>query len=253
MTEEQIRLERFTMRYVASYPKEIEYRRLNDNFCVRSSRDFQLGRARMMRDLLAKQKEEIGMPHALLSEFVLGLAVGPLISPFGYKVELAAQSIESGGVSQKGIDLLVVDSQKRIMMGIDVKLSEKRFEFNRNGGAWLDNLTAPYINLTLGNWNVTAKDKSVDNVKTWIIKCVLPNIIDGGKIPGLNSLRTFVVTRIKNSLEYQRERIDNNQSVTLNGLPWDRQRKIACRQKLNGLINMFGEIEKNFLGNSCFN
>ena len=243
MPEAKKRPERFTQKYVDAYPREIQYRRLSDNLQGSSTRNFQLAREKQMGELLAEGDEKVGMSHALLSEFVVDLAINPLISPHGYRVNMAAQSIEGGGKDQRGVDLLIVDRQQKIMMGIDVKLRKKKSVENRNGGAWLGNLAAPFINLTLGNWPVEVKDESVGNVKQWLVKCALPNIAGGGKIPGLNSLRSFAVTRIKNSLEHQLARLDNNQPVTTTNLPLNRQERVACRQKLKGLIEVFGRVE----------
>lgn len=239
--------ERFAKKYLDSYPPEIKYRRPHKELVASSTRPFRTARGRIIEELLSDRTDEIGMPHALLSEFILDLALYPLISPFGYHIDLAAQSIEGGGPKQKGVDLLVVHGRAAIMLGIDVKLGRSKSVFNRNGGGWLDNLMAPCINLTLGNWEVSGiKDKRISNIKEWLKYCVLPNIAQSGKIAGLDSLRLFAVTRIKKSLEYQEERIESNLPVAMNSPLWDRQRKITCKQKLKGLINMFGEIEKNY-------
>jgi len=211
---------------------------------------FQQSRVEQIEKLLLGNFKEIRMSHALLSEFVVVLAIDPLLCSYSYTVDMAAQSIERGDGDQRGVDLLVVDRQKKIMMGIDVKLGRNRDKnrLNRNGGEWLDNLTAPFIKLTLGNWSVKVKDKNVDDVKKWLMYCVLPNINEGGKIPGLDSLRCFLVVRIKNSLANQLERLKNNEPMTTNNLLLDRQKRLACKQKLEGLIEIFSTVERE-MGN----
>ena len=244
MTEAKKRQGRFTQKYIDAYPPNVRYRRLGDSLEANSSTKFLQSRGLLMQKLLGENgNSRIGMSHALLSEFVMDIAIGPIISPYGYGVDMAAQSIECGGNQQRGVDLLIVDGKQKIMMGIDVKLQKSRSKNNRNGGAWLDNLAAPFINLTLGNWPVETRDKNVKDFKEWLMQCALPNINESGQIPGLGSLRSFAVTRIKNSLINQLERVNSNKPVTIYDLPFDRQKKIACRQKLEGLIDMFGEIE----------
>ncbi len=244
MKEADLCLNRFTKKYAESYPPEINYRRLSDNLQAKSSNNFQKSREKLIRQLLAQKNETIGMPHALLSEFVVALAVNPLISPYGYGVDMAAQSIENGK-EQRGVDLLVVDDNQKIMMGIDVKLRGNKIDQGRNGGAWLDNIAAPFINLTLGNWKVEAKNKEVNNVKDWLIFCVLPNINDSGQIPELKSLRYFTVPRIKNSLINQLERMESEKTIDFYKLPMNRQKSLACKQKLTGLIGLFTKIESS--------
>lgn len=128
------------------------------------------------------------------------------------------------------------------MMGIDVKLRANKSSKNQNGGFWLPHLQTPFINLTLGNWQVSSKDPQVQSIKDWILKCVVPNIPNNGKIPQLNSLRSFLIPRLINSLDSQLQNSYKLNPSQFIKLPETRQQMIIYRQKLKGLINLFNQI-----------
>ena len=244
MPEAVKRQKNFTEKYSASTPPRVEYRRLNDNLTAESSTTFRESRGKLMTNLLENKPEEITMSHALLSEFVVVLALDPLVRQRGYRVDLAPQTLEHGN-KQKGVDVLVVGRSEKIMMGIDVKLRKKTPDRGRNGGGWQDNISAPAINLNLGNWDVETKDESVDGVKVWLTRGVLPNVVEGGKIPGMNSLRAYLVPRIRRSLENQLERMENKLPNCRTDSRMDRQSQVACKQKLRGLIELFTNAEES--------
>ena len=154
---------------------------------------------------------------------------------------MAPQSLEHG-VGQRGVDLLILNREHKIMLGIDVKLKTSNLKYNRNGGRWLNNLKAPFINLTLGNWPVKAKDPQINNIKNWLNYSVLSNIPENGKIPQLNDFRSFVVTRINNSLQLQLENCQKH-NFPPGTSPFTRQDYIVYKQKLNGLVEIFSAIE----------
>jgi hypothetical protein len=190
---------------------------------------------------LEKNPDKIIFSHALLSEYITVLALEPLLKPYSYQIDLAPQSLEHG-VGQKGVDLLILNQEHKIMLGIDVKLETSKYRFNRNGGRWLNHLKSPYINLTLGNWLVKGKDPQVNNIKNWLTYSVLSNIPETGKIPQLNDFRSFVVTRIKNSLQFQQENCQNH-NFPPDILPLARQDYLVYKQKLKGLIAIFSSLE----------
>lgn len=174
---------------------------------------------------------------------MVALSLEPLLSPYHYSIDLAPQSIEHGK-GQRGVDLLILNPHRHIMMGIDVKLKANKSSNNQNGGAWLPHLQTPFINLTLGNWQVSSKDPQVKSIKDWMVKCVIPNVPNSGKIPQLNSLRSFIVPRLINSLDSQLRNSHKSRPSRFVKLPETRQQMIIYRQKLTGLINLFNQINQ---------
>ena len=130
------------------------------------------------------------------------------------------------------------------MLGIDVKLRSSRSSLNQNGGSWLSNLQSPFINLTLGNWPVTSKDPQVKSIKDWILNCVIPNVPNNGKIPQINSLRSFLIPRLINSLNSQLRISQEPDPSPFIILPETRQQMSIYRQKLEGLISLFNQINQ---------
>jgi hypothetical protein len=173
----------------------------------------------------------------------VALSLEPLLTPHRYSIDLAPQSIEHGQ-GQRGVDLLILNPDRHIMLGIDVKLRANKSTKNQNGGSWLPHLQAPFINLTLGNWPVSTKDPQVKSVKDWIINCVIPNVPNNGKIPQLDSLRSFLVPRIINSLESQLKNSRDQKPSYFVSLPETRQQMNIYRLKLKGLINLFTQINQ---------
>lgn len=130
------------------------------------------------------------------------------------------------------------------MLGIDVKLGANKSTKNQNGGSWLPHLQAPFINLTLGNWQVSTKDPQVKSVKDWLVKCVIPNVPSSGKIPQLDSLRAFLVPRLINSLDSQLQNSRDPNPSFFVILPETRRQMRIYRHKLSGLIDLFTQINR---------
>lgn len=166
-----------------------------------------------------------------------------MLSPHRYSIDIAPQSIEHGQ-GQRGVDLLILNPNRHIMMGIDVKLKANKSTNNQNGGSWLPHLQAPFINLTLGNWQVISKDPQVKTIKDWITKCVIPNVPNNGKIPQLDSLRSFLVPRLINSLDSQLQNSRDPKPSYFVRLPETRQQMNIYRLKLKGLISLFTQINQ---------
>jgi hypothetical protein len=205
-----------------------------------SSLKYRLSHSSSVDSLFYRHFEETGYPHSLLAEYVVALSLESLLTPHRYSIDIAPQSIEHGN-GQRGVDLLILNPYRHIMMGIDVKLRANNC-LNHNGGSWLPHLESPFINLTLGNWPIASKDPQVKSIKDWITKCVIPNIPNSGKIPQLNSLRLFLVPRLINSLDSQLQctySLDPPRRITL---PETRQQMIIYRQKIKGLISLFTQI-----------
>ncbi|MCL4384587.1 hypothetical protein M1116_03980 [Patescibacteria group bacterium] len=241
MTEVVSCQQRFVERYRAAYSLQPTYYLLgHEPLPATSSVNFCRSRTALLDALLTTQPDTITFPHALLAEYVTALSLEPLLTPWDHRVDLAPQSLEHGR-GQRGVDLLIRNAEDKIMLGIDVKLKSNRSRHNQNGGAWLDNLKAPYINLTLGNWEVVTREGA--GVKGWLINCVLPNVPESGKIPHLDELRAFLVPRIKNSLVSQLEISRSGHPHPWYHLPESRQERIVYRQKLEGMIEIFGQIE----------
>jgi hypothetical protein len=242
MTEAISYRQNFLQKYSNFYPAKNIYFLLNNNsLLATSSFSFCCSHPRLINNILTTNTDKILPSHAYLSEYITALALEPLLKPHSYRVDLAPQSLEHG-VGQRGVDLLILDQRQKIMLGLDIKLRTIRSSHNRNGGRWLDNLKAPFINLSLGNWSVHAKDPQVKNIKDWLIYSVLPNIPDNGQIPQLNDFRSYIVPRIKNSLQLQQENFSNHK-LKFYSFPQTRQEIKVYQQKLSGLIEIFSDIE----------
>lgn len=209
-----------------------------------SSYNYRFSHSTCVNSLFLQHFETTDFPHSLLAEYVVALSLEPLLSPYRYSIDIAPQSIDHGQNGQRGVDLLILNPYRHIMMGIDVKLRASKSSLNQNGGSWLPHLESPFINLTLGNWSVTSKDPQVKSVKDWILNCVVPNVPNSGKIPQINSLRSFLIPRLINSLNSQLQISHEPDPSPFIKLPETRQQMSIYRQKLTGLISLFNQINQ---------
>lgn len=225
---------KFIQRYSQSYPPQKTYYLLNhDLLHTTCNHNFCTSRTDLLIAHSEGKKTHFEFTQAILSEFVTVLALEKPLFSHNYSIELATQSLEHGQDHQRGVDILITNSQKKIMLGIDIKLGKSSSRFNSNGGHWLDHLKAPFINLTLGNWRPDIKD--------WLKNAVRPNIEKSGSIPDMPQFRSFLIPRIKNSLLSQHSLLINRSPRLL--IPETRKDCQVYRQKLEGLIDLFTQME----------
>ncbi len=223
----------FIRRYSGSYLPHNTYYLLNhDPLYTTCTPDFRTSRTDLLKAHSEGKNKHFEYTQALLSEFVTVLALEKPLSSHNYSIDLAAQSLEHGQ-DQRGVDILITNSQQKIMLGLDIKLGKNSSSLNSNGGHWLDNLKAPFINLTLGNWRADIKD--------WLKNAVKPNIKKSGSIPDMPQFRSFLIPRIKNSLLSQYSMLINRSPRLF--IPESRKDCQVYRQKLEGLINLFTQLE----------
>lgn len=235
---------RFVQKYKEAYsPRQIYYLLNHDELLGTNSRNFRQSRAELLDNLLTRGVKVKSFSPSYLAEYVTALSLDTLVSPFGYRIDMAPQSVEHGS-GQRGVDLILRNTFGKIMLGIDIKLGCNRSSLNQNGGEWLDNLKAPFINLTLGNWKIKAREPEVVTAKDWLLRCVLPNVPGSGKIPYLDDLRRFLVPRIKNSVVSQWEGSRNSAAIARFHVPESRQDRLVYQQKLEGVRELFGRIEE---------
>lgn len=233
MTLAEIATSKFIRKYSDSYPKTNTYYLLNqDPLCATCTHDFQRSRPHLLIAHLQGEAGHFEYTQALLSEFVTLLALEKPLAQHHHHIDLAAQSLEHGQ-NQRGVDILITNSHQKIMLGIDIKLGESSSPLNQNGGHWLDNLKAPFINLTLGNWRPDIKD--------WLEDSVKPNVKKSGSIPDVPQLRTFLISRIKNSLLSQQTMLVDHSPRLF--IPETRKDCQVYRQKLEGMIEVFTKLE----------
>jgi len=226
--------DKFIQRYSQSYPPQKTYYLLNhDPLHTTCTPDFRTSRTDLLIAHSENKKKHFEFTQALLSEFVTVLALEKPLSLYNYSIELAAQSLEHGQDRQRGVDILITNSQQKIMLGIDIKLGKNSSNLNFNGGHWLDHLKAPFINLTLGNWRPDIKD--------WLKNAVKPNIKKNGSIPDIPQLRKFAISRITNSLMIQYSMLMGRSPRLF--IPETRKDYQVYRQKLEGLIDLFTQVE----------
>lgn len=243
MEEQPSFLSRFVDRYSRAISPRSEYKLYVDNRVqASSSSGFRNSRAALIDDLIDQSPSRITYSHALLSEQIVNLALQPLVCRYGYCAELSPQSLEHGN-GQKGVDLLILDRRHKIMLGVDVKLGATSPELLHNGGGWLDNLKSPYVNLTLGNWQVKAKDPQIVNVKDWLSHSVIENISRSGQIPQLSEFRQFVCLRLHASLVNLLNRTEHPyHGIPDDDIPTNRVDYHVFINKLNKTIELFQRL-----------
>lgn len=222
---------RFLENYSQLLPQDSVYKLLHQNpLPCFSNREYRQSHRQLIESYLQHTKWHEDYSEALLSEYVTLLALDPLLKERNYQINLAPQNLEHG-TKQRGVDLLIATPEYKIMLGLDVKLRRKNSD--HDGGHWLDNLKAPYMNLSLGNWD--------SDVKKWLRGPVLDNFNQSGQIPNFNSFRQYLISRVNHNLDSQID-ILNHPWDTNYTLPVTREDTIVYRQKLSGLKRIFSDI-----------
>lgn len=188
-------------RYHCDFPRSIIFSTSEGKDTIEglSSLKFTNSRVKLLDNYILERKPQTEFSQALLAEELVGIAIKKPLKERGFFLHLAPQNLESGK-NQKGVDLLITDSNNMICLGIDLKLRKGRSNFNRDGFGWASNLQSPYIYLTMGNWSLKTRQEPHVGIRKWINDYTCPKLITSGKIPNIYELRQYVIPRIERSI-----------------------------------------------------
>ncbi len=139
----------------------------------RSSGNFIKSRTALLDEFINIDKSKHHeMSRAYLAEQLVRIAIKNPLEERGFLMDIAPQNLEHGN-NQKGVDLIVVDSNKIICLGIDLKLKKRITTCARDGFGWCQNTLSPFIYLKMGNWSLETREESkVDiHLLNIVLKC----------------------------------------------------------------------------------
>lgn len=212
-----------------------------------SSIDFINSRTRLLeRFLLEEKNKHHEMSQAYLAEQLVRIAIKNPLEERGFFMDIAPQNIEHG-TDQKGVDLIVVDSNKTICLGIDLKLKRKITINDRDGFGWCQNTLSPFIYLKMGNWSLETREKSGVDIHQWIQEYTSPKLKTTGKIPRIFELRQYIVPRIIRTLEGYIDTTNNpNDRLYISCIPENYQSFELLKNKLSRLWSVFSDISRDY-------
>lgn len=164
-----------------------------------SSQKFTKARVNLMDDYLSGSRQKTEMPQALLAEELVSLALKNPLEERGFFSHLAPQNLESGE-NQKGVDLIITDSDQMICLGIDLKLRRGRSKLKRDGYGWCQNIQSPFVYLKMGDWSLETREEPTVKIRGWINKYARPKLTTTGKIPRVYELRQYIIPRIERTI-----------------------------------------------------
>lgn len=246
--QESLAIARFTAGLNRSYPPIFPYFVLADGpeAVARSSRDFRNSRQELMELLLMGRaiQEELSLSFAL--EHMVNLALRVPFEETGFTVQLSPQTLERSEPGQKGVDLLICDSENLIYLGIDVKLRAGHSSYQRDGYGWNPGVLSPYIYLALGNFVVNMREQQNISVREWLKRYAIPKIGSTGKIPQLDLFRSYLIGRIERSISGSLERLRdpyNNDERPI-GFPRTAQELTIMEEKLSIMQSLFFDLRQ---------
>jgi hypothetical protein len=244
---EAVQLNPFAKRYAASFPRSTHFS-IDTNGSqleATNTRDFISSRGLLMDGLLSGNTKHEQMAHALLAENTVELALQPVLKD-EFKARLAPQSLEWSRDGNKGVDILISDSEDYVYLGIDVKLHENRSPRGRDGFGWNDRLKTPFVFLALGNWSVDIQEREEVKVKDWLRYYTIPHLRQSKHIPGVTEFRHYLIGRIEQSLNGYREHLLEPDYYSYDvGLPEDVSGKQLLEEKLAVMQSLFTELQMN--------
>lgn len=212
-TKENAPQTRFAKRCGSSVPDSIAYivDHQGQSLEATSSRNFRESREIILVDFLSGRSRQDELSHSLMAEHVVQLSLNPALQRLGFAAAIAPQSLEHGK-DQKGVDLIISDTNNLVYMGIDVKLREKRRTFpDRDGYGWSDTLRSPYFYLSLGNWRIDMREREEVPIRDWLTEYTIPSITGSKQIPRVAAFRDYLIGRIGRSIEAYRKRLDDTE------------------------------------------
>ena len=236
-------------RYHQDFPSQVNFKTDQSGTLIegRSSQNFTNSRVNLIDCYISGQRPKTEMPQALLAEELVRIAVKNPLEERGFFLHLAPQNFESGK-NQKGVDLIIVDNNDMICLGVDLKLKKGRSRFNRDGFGWSPKLHSPYIYLTMGNWSLETREESHVSIRKWISEYTCPKLRTSGKIPHIQELRRYIITRIEKSLsgyiEMLKEPIGEFANITI---PESQGEVSILEDKLFTLHLLFSSLNDQYL------
>ena len=219
----------------------------NDTIEGFSTRNFITSRTALLDEFLNVDKSKHHeMSQSYLAEQLVRIAIKNPLEEKGFFVDIAPQNLEHGN-DQKGVDLIVVDSNKMICLGIDLKLKKRRSASEHDGFGWCQNTLSPFIYLKMGNWSLETREESGVDIRHWIQEYTSPKLKTTGKIPRIYELRQYVVPRITKTLEKYIEKInDSEKEFYKNCIPENQQSLDLLKSKLSSLHSVFSNISRDY-------
>lgn len=214
-----------------------------------SSKDFITSRTALLDEFINIDKSKHHeMSQAYLAEQLVRIAIKNPLEERGFFMNIAPQNIEHGN-NQKGVDLLVIDSDKMISLGIDLKLRKRRARSLHDGFGWCQNTLSPFIYLKMGNWSLETREESGVDIRHWIKEYANPKLKTTGKLPRVYELRQYIIPRISEAIKSYIEVIDDSEGkykLYRNCIPEDRQSYSLLKRKLVALDILFSSISKDY-------
>lgn len=214
-----------------------------------SSKNFRKSRINFAEGLLEKTTKHQEMAVALTLEYLVVLALQRQLMKVGFNIYLAPQSIECGKEDQKGIDVIIVDSENSPYLGINVKLRKGKSTLSRDSGGWNGNISTPYIYLSLGSLAINTKEKNKLDVKQWLTESVIPNIKISGKFPHFEQFQHYLIQRIEKSLcglsDVIQHESEKYKTSTYRQAPREDESKQIFEEKIRIMHQLFSELKMN--------
>ncbi len=219
-----------------------------------STRNFITSRTALLDEFLnidtCKHHE---MSRAYLAEQLVRIAIKNPLEERGFFMDIAPQNLEHGN-DQKGVDLIVVDSNKMIYLGIDLKLRKRRAKSEHDGFGWCQNTLSPFIYLKMGNWSLNTREEDGVDIRHWIEEYTSPKLKTTGKIPRVYELRQYVVPRITKTIEKYIEGLsDSEKEFYKDCIPENQKSLDLLKNKLFRLRSVFSDISRTYhlVDNPC--
>lgn len=195
-------------------------------------------------------------PRAYMAEWATYISLSVPLERAGYQIDLAPENLETGYPGRRGIDLVISDTNDDLavpLLGVNIKLQRLPPEQRSDSHRFDPMICAPSINLSLGNWEILTREQEPKRIRAWIDELALPRILNTGKIPYIRSLRAFVITDIKRTLDVyawkiqelreQRYELNEHQSYLLPTSPLD---MAVLEDKLVRARQLFAELNEDF-------
>ncbi len=191
-------------------------------------------------------------PRAFFAEWASYICLFDPLAESGFDIELAPEELETGEPGRRGIDLVLSENSELPipLLGINVKLQRLPPAQISESHRFDPIICGPSLNVSLGNWEILTREQESKKIREWINELALPKIIDTGKIPYLRSLRQYIVSGIKNTLDIYTWKADQLQKG--NYVPNEHQRHLFPRNeedrqvfmhKLHTVHQLFSELE----------
>jgi hypothetical protein len=213
----------------------------------RSSGNFINSRTALLDEFINIDKSKHHeMSQTYLAEQLVRIAIKNPLEERGFFMDIAPQNLEHGD-NQKGVDLIVVDSNKMICLGIDLKFKKRVTRLDRDGFGWCQNTLSPFIYLKMGNWSLDTREESGIGIRRWIQEYTSPKLKTTGKIPRVFELRQYVIPRIIRTLEGYIDVINDPSDRLYNTCtPKDNQSFELLKSKLLTIHSVFLSIFQDY-------